>query len=645
MFSKLKQILVGVPLNPFNPSSRQNISLIALLAWIGLGADALSSSCYGPEEAFLALGSHTHLALYVAIITVLTIFIISIGYNQVMELFPSGGGGYKVATKLLHPYAGLISGAALIVDYVLTITVSVASGTDAFFSFLPEWLSDYKLYVEMVAIIILLTLNLRGVKEAIQVLFPIFLGFVITHFLIIIYGIAVHSKGLSLVIPITLQQTHELAQSMGWLTVIGLTLHAYSLGSGTYTGLESISNSVQRLAEPRVQTGKRTMMYMAFSLSFTAGGIILLYLLWNVHHVTGQTLNATVFHSILGDSGFGQMVLIVVLGLEAGLLFVAANSGFVSGPNVLANMAVDNWMPNRFRHLSSRLVIQNGLILFGVAALAVLFWTSGDVSTLVVLYSINVFITFSLSLLGISVYWVKHRASSVWLWHFIFSVFACFITVSILFITLYYKFRAGGWFTILTTSALVVVCLLIKHHYQRFANKLAEMDKLLEQPITETNVAPHALNPQLPTAIIFVNYTSVGMHAMLSILRLFPGQFKNFVFLSAGAVDTESFSGQEELEKMQSEVNKTLDYFVNYCSQYQIPAEGYSTFGTDSMEELKKLADVVGAKYPHAIFFASQLIFRHENMITRLLHNQTSLTLQHYLHLQGKELMILPMKV
>ncbi|HEX4045926.1 MAG TPA: amino acid transporter, partial [Gammaproteobacteria bacterium] len=148
VFSNLKRIILGAPLNPFNPAIRQHIALIALLAWVGLGADALSSSCYGPEEAYLALGANSHLALYVSAFTVITIFVIALGYNQVITLFPNGGGGYKVATKLLHPYAGLISGAALLVDYVLTIAVSVASGTDAIFSFLPLWLHEYKLLVE-----------------------------------------------------------------------------------------------------------------------------------------------------------------------------------------------------------------------------------------------------------------------------------------------------------------------------------------------------------------------------------------------------------------------------------------------------------------------------------------------------------------
>ena len=132
----------------------------------------------------------------------------------------------------------------------------------------------------------------------------------------------------------------------------------------------------------------------------------------------------------------------------------------------------------------------------------------------------------------------------------------------------------------------------------------------------EAGTTPDALNPDFPTAVIFVNYISVGMHTLLSILRLFPNQFKNFVFVSVGVVDTESYVGQYELERMRSEVDKTLDYFVKYCSEYQIPAEAYDGFGTDPVEELKKLADAVSAKYPHAIFFASQLVFSRESVLS-----------------------------
>src|SRR3990167_135655 len=570
MFSSVRQFFLGAPLDPLNPKVRRHIALITLLAWVGLGADSLSSSCYGPEEAYLALGVDHNLALYIAVLSVITVFIISLGYNQVLELLPGGGGGYQVASKLLHPVLGLVAGAALIIDYALTISISIASGADAVFSFLPLWISPFKLMLEGVSIILLMGLNLRGMKETVQVLLPIFLGFVLFHVTLIVYGIVAHSAGLRTVIPNTLQKTHDIAQSIGLLSTIGLILHAYSLGAGTYTGLEAVSNNVQRLAEPRTTTGKRTMLCMAFSLSFMAAGIILLYLLWEVRPVRGQTLNAIVFHSILGDSWLGHTVLVITLALEAGLLFVAANAGFASGPNVLANMAVDNWVPNRFRHLSNRLVVQNGLLFFGFLALGILFITVGRVSLLIVLYSINVFITFSLSLLGIAVYWAKHRKTQNWKWHFILSSFACLVTTSILCVILYYKFRAGGWFTLSITLILVFVCIVIKQHYDYVAKELEKLDRLLKQPLSETsfeNIAPYAIDPKLPTAAIFVNNLSVGMHALLTVLRLFPGQFKNFVFINAGAVDVASFRGADELESMQKNVNRVLDYFVKYCRE------------------------------------------------------------------------------
>jgi amino acid transporter len=648
IFGRLKQFLIGDPLNPFNPNILKHVSLIAFLAWIGLGADGLSSSCYGPEEAYIALGSNTHLALYIAIAMAVTVFIISIGYNQVIELFPSGGGGYKVATQLLGSYVGLVSGAALIVDYVLTITVSIASGMDALFSLFPQGALEYKLIAETFAILFLLTLNLRGMKESIKFLLPIFVGFFVIHVGLIIYGISAQTKGLLTIVPETINQTKELALAIGWLPLLGLTLHAYSLGSGTYTGLEAVSNNVNRLTEPRVRTGKWTMFYMALSLSFTAAGIILLYLLWGAKPVAGLTLNAVVFHSILGNSSFGKIMLGVTLVLEAGLLIVAANTGFLAGPGVLANMAVDGWLPSRFRHLSTRLVVQNGVILFGIFALAILYLSEGKVSWLVILYSINVFITFSLSLLGLCIYWAKHRskASSNWIYRLTFSFFAFLVTSSILCVTLYSKFRSGGWVTILITCAVISICLFIKKHYKALAKKLALIDEQLKQPIAEKNTPAMHMEMQQPTAVILVGKSpGIGMHTLLCVLRMFPRHFKNFVFLSAGIVDVGSFTGQSALEQMRHQVNETLQYFVDYCHQYGIAAQAFAAYGTDTVEELNKQAEEIGKKFPNCIFFASKLIFENDNWLLRFLHNETAIALQRQLHMQGKELVILPMRM
>jgi amino acid transporter len=649
----LRQLITGAPLDPLDPKTRQHVALIAFFAWVGLGADGLSSSCYGPEEAYLALGSHTHFGLYLAAAIAVTVFIISLAYNQVIELFPNGGGGYKVATNLLGPHAGLVSGAALIVDYVLTIAISIASGADALFSLLPLGLHGYKIGIEFAAIILLVALNMRGMKEAIKFLLPIFIGFVLVHVVLICYGIYAHAERLPALIPETLNETSMLARDTSWIFVVSTILLAYSQGGGTYTGLEAVSNNVNTLAEPRIATGKWTMFYMAVSLAFTAGGIMLLYLLWEVTQSPGQTLNAVVFKLIIDHFDVGGVVvnngvLMGVLLLEAGLLFVAANTGFLGGPAVLSNMAADSWVPRQFRQLSSRLVTQNGIVLMGAAALAVLLWSRGSVALLVVLYSINVFLTFSISLFGLCVYWVKNRrTASHWLRRLFLSAAGLLVTSAILVILIWEKFGTGGWVTILITGLVIAVCLAIRWHYDETREQLRQIDRLFSgQPALQDAAEPPALDPQKPTAVFFVGKNrGVSMHALLWVQRLFPGHFKNFIFLSVGEVDAQSYDGQGALRTLRYEIENSLRYYVNFCHSHELAAKSYLAFGTDPVQELIKLSDQVYKEFPNSVCFASKLIFAHESFFTRWLHNQTALAIQQRLHIMGQQMVILPMKV
>ncbi len=182
---RIKRLLVGPPRDLNDSRIFHRISLIAFLAWIGLGADGLSSSCYGPEEAFRTLGEHKYLAILLAAAMAFTVTIIAMAYSRVIEHFPFGGGGYVVATKLLGNNAGMVSGSALLVDYVLTIAISIAAAGDALFSFFPvEW-RMYALPTEALLIIVLTLVNLRGVKESIILLAPIFVIFLITHCVLI----------------------------------------------------------------------------------------------------------------------------------------------------------------------------------------------------------------------------------------------------------------------------------------------------------------------------------------------------------------------------------------------------------------------------------------------------------------------------
>jgi amino acid transporter len=651
LYTELRTKVIGAPLDPLSVETRRSIALVAFFAWVGLGADGISSSCYGPEESFRALGEHTNLGLYLALATAGTVFIIALAYNQVIELFPTGGGGYRVATRLIGPYAGVTSGAALVLDYVLTIAISIASGVDALFSLLPLAFQEHKLPAEVALIILLIVLNLRGMKEVIKVLLPIFLGFVITHAFLIVYGLGAHAAQLPQLIPATLEETGSLAGKLGWAHVAALMLLAYSQGGGTYTGLEAVSNNVNVLAEPRVETGKLTMLYMALSLAFTAGGIILLYLLWDAKPVEGQTLNAVAFGAIIESLGWDPWVnraaLWTVLALEGGLLFVAANTGFLGGPAVLSNMAADSWVPHKFRYLSTRLVTENGILVMGLAALGILLWTRGSVSLLIVLYSVSVFLTFAISLFGLCIYWWRHRGEQgKWIVRLALSATGFLVCSVILVMLLVEKFAQGGWLTALIIIGIIGICLTIRNHYNSARRQIRKVDEIFaNQPFGSIVSAPKP-DPALPTAVFLVGSSrGGGLHALLWEQRMFPEHFRNFIFVNVRTVDSHSYGGSEDMKITKMEANVALTYFVNFCNSKGLAAKSYLAFGTDPIDEVIKLAQQVNEDFPNCIFFASKLIFEHENWLVRLLHNQAALAIQRRLHLRGLQMVILPMRI
>jgi len=655
MLLKLRNFLFGNPRDFFDKETRRSISLVAFLAWVGLGADGISSSCYGPEEAFVALGNHTELAIYLAIATALTVFIISYAYTQVIELFPNGGGGYRVATRLLGKYAGLVSGSALIVDYVLTISISIASGIDAIFSFLPKDFQEAKLVMAIVSVAFLAILNLRGMKESIKFLLPIFLGFIFTHFFLIIHGIIAHGYGIQVLIPQATAEVSEMKNSMGWVFVLSIFLKAFSMGGGTYTGLEAVSNNVNTLSEPRVRTAKITMFLVAISLAFMAAGIILLYLLWGVNKVPGQTLNATTFYAITEGWYFngvqlGKFVVPIVLILEAGLLIVAANAGFLAGPNVVASMASDEWMPKSFSSLSSRLVQKNGILFMAICAISTLIITNGSVHILVVLYSINVFITFSLSLLGLTIYWLRHRKRQKnWLSKMLVALAGFIVCFSILMVTIFEKFYEGGWITILITSVFILVGWSIKKIYEKFRHNLAltesQFYNFQEQCQSPSSIL-ETIDKKAPTAAIIVDQTfGSGMNCLLQIKKLFPGIFKNFIFVTVGEVDSNTLREEKRWRDMRRKTKSVLSKYKNYCNANGRFAKAYIGYDTDIVEKLSQLTDRVAKDYENVIFFGTKFIFDNENIFTQILFNHVPYIMQRRLHVKGMNMVILPMKI
>jgi len=652
VLERLRGLLIGGPKNLFDPRIHHTLALIALLAWIGLGSDGLSSASYGPEEAFLALGSHVHLALYLALATVVTVFLISASYSQIIELFPTGGGGYLVATKLLGPVPGIVSGSALVVDYVLTIAISIASGVEAIFSFLPPELLPYKLGVDLVIVVALTGLNMRGVKESVMVLTPIFVSFLVAHLVLIVYGLATHTPQLHHIVRDTITDTNAAVGELGALGVLLVFLRAFSLGGGTYTGIEAVSNSTDILREPRVATGKRTMLYMATSLSFTAGGILACYLLFGVQHQTGRTLNASLWEAMtrnwhIGGLDVGHVMVVFTLLSEGLLLFVAAQTGFVAGPRTLAAMAVDSWVPKRFAHLSERLVTQNGVITMGVAAALVLIYTSASVRILVVMYSINVFLTFTLSQLGMVRHWWNDRHVHVhWRRRIIIASCGTALTATVLVITSAVKFLHGGWVTLAVTGGLILFCFIVRRHYRSVRQMLSSLDEVLtELPLPEPRTVPD-LAPDGPTAIVLVeSYAGLGIHTLLSVQRLFPRHFKNFVFVSVGLVDSGQFKGVADVQALEDKVRENLEKYVHLATRMGYYSEYRLTLGTELIEELEHICLDLVKEFRRPVVFAGQLVFQRENLFTRSLHHETAYSIQRRLQFRGVQVIILPIRV
>ena len=645
----LKNILIGKPRDISDSGIFHKMSLIAIFAWVGLGADGLSSSCYGPEETMKALAAHPSLSLFISIACIFTIAVICASYSQIIEMFPGGGGGYLVASKLLSPSAGVVSGCALIIDYVLTIAISIAAGADALFSVLPPTFSQWKMPAALGALVMLTILNLRGVKESVLIWAPIFFLFLVTHVFAIIYGFFAQFSSLPEIARATMNDVTAAHSELGWVNLGVLLLTAFSLGAGSYTGIEAVSNGLPILREPRVATGKRTMLYMGVSLAFMVGGLLLMYQLYHSESRPGMTLNAILFGQITEywPSWLSNSFIGISMFSAAALLFIAAQA---DGPRVLSNMALDRWFPARFATLSDRLVAHNGILLMAGSSFVLLWISHGSVGWLVVLYAINVFITFTLSQLGMVVHWSRdgkndpERKRKLTI-----NAIGLILTATILVALSVIKFHDGGWITIIVTSSLVALAFYIKRHYNEVGKKLSHLNSLVESIETDCISACNATpkcDANDKTAVIFVNgYNGLGLHSLLGVQRQFTGVFKNFVFAEIGVVDTGNFKGSDEITNLKSKIEEHIDRYVVYMNKNGFHAEGFYQVGTEIVSASVEIAEKIQKKYPHAIFFGGQIVFENETFLTRLLHNFAVFSMQREFFKKGLTFFVMPIKV
>jgi hypothetical protein len=370
-----------------------------------------------------------------------------------------------------------------------------------------------------------------------------------------------------------------------------------------------------------------------------------------------KTLNAVLFETMTAGWGsWGRIFVLVTLFSEAVLLFVAAQTGFLGGPRILSNMATDRWVPSRFSTLSDRLVTQNGILIMGGASIALIALTRGSVRILVVLYAINVFITFSLSQLGMVRHWWQVRSREKgWMRKLLINGVGLAMTLFILTAMVLLKFREGGWVTLGVTGALAAFFVKVRGHYGRVARMLKRLDALV--PVTEPSV-PLAENGEGPgrrsvrrhpkgkTAVIFVNgFNGLGLHTLFSVLKGFPGMFKNFVFVQVGVVDAVNFLGTEEIRTLEKGLETEAERYVRYMKRHGYFAETATAIGVDVVDEIVSLAVRLQKKNPSVVYFGGQLVFSKDSFVYRWLHNYTIFAVQRKLHFEAIPVVIMPIRV
>jgi K+ transporter len=343
----------------------------------------------------------------------------------------------------------------------------------------------------------------------------------------------------------------------------------------------------------------------------------------------------------------GNTLALVTILSEGALLLVAAQAGFIDGPRVMSNMAIDSWFPRRFASLSERLAMQNGVVLMGIAALLLLFYTHGSISALVIMYSINVFLTFSLSQFGMSRYFIRNRTKiEKWKTHLLVHIVGFVLCITILAVTVYEKFTEGGWVTLLITSSAICLCYIIKRHYGKVRESFRRLDELLMNIPANEEANNEPLRPSDPTAIILVTgFNSLGLHTLLSIVRYFPNFYRNFIFANVAEVDSGSFKGIDAMDGLRLSAEEGLKKYVKVTRRHGFPADYRMEASTDVIDAAVELCRSIVREYPRSTVFTGQLVFHRETFTDKILHNQTAYAIQRRLQWEGIPAIIMPIRV
>ena len=367
MFQRLKNILIGEPLTHDDNGDEHLLSKIQALAM--LSSDALSSIAYGPEQVVLVLTAVSSAAIWwsipIGLLVLVLLASLTISYRQVIKAYPQGGGAYMVTTENLSPKFGLIAGGSLLVDYMLTVAVSVASGADAITSALP-FLHPFNLEISMILVLVLMVMNLRGMRESAKsLMIPVYLFIVSTLFLLG-FGFFQILTG-----HMPYAATAHLGQPITGVSLI-LILRAFTSGSASLTGVEAISNAVPFFKKPKAKNAASTLFIMSSILGAMFAGITFLNWWTGITPHAGVTILSQMAREILGQSWIGSILFYVFQFSTAMILAVAANTGFSAFPMLSFNMAKNKYMPHMYLEKGARMGYSNGILTLAIGAITVI---------------------------------------------------------------------------------------------------------------------------------------------------------------------------------------------------------------------------------------------------------------------------------
>jgi amino acid transporter len=491
----IKQILVGKPLKSTDDDSHLLTKFQALAM---LSSDALSSIAYGTEQIVTVLLTLSAAAIWyslpIAAVVLVLLTALTLSYRQIIHAYPHGGGAYVVSTENLGANAGLIAGGSLLVDYMLTVAVSVSAGADAITSALPS-LHPYNLIISMILVLVLMLMNLRGLRESAGFLMVPVYTFVAATILLIIVGLFRVLSG-----DLAYNATSHVGTAIPGISVI-LLLKAFSSGSASLTGVEAISNAVPFFKKPKAKNAAGTLALMALILGVFFTGITFLNYYTGVVPNAHATVLSQVAHNIFDFNGVGRIFYYIFQFSTAMILAVAANTGFSAFPMLSYNLAKNKYMPHMYMEKGDRLGYSNGIISLAAGAAILLVIFNGSTERLIPLYSIGVFVPFALSQTGMVVKWRREAGKGFWR-RAISNLIGAIISAVIVLILLVFRL-ADIWPFFVVMPVLLGIFYAIKRHYTEVARQLRLEDRGVEHIYTGNTVI-----------VLVGNVTNVAVGAM-----------------------------------------------------------------------------------------------------------------------------------